>query len=119
MSDCNYISASEAAELLDSETSVMLLDMRDHRAWCQGHDSHAIPLSDLTLGGLLRHTPRHVHMIFMCADGSESPEMAELFSDFGFRNCYSLDGGYAAWIERPYRQRAPAQRQVLRAAAIA
>ena len=119
MSDVTYVSAAKAAELLDTETRVMLLDMRDHRAWCQGHDTRAIPLSDLTLGGLLRHTPRHVHMIFMCADGSESAEMADMFSDFGFRNCYILEGGYAAWIERPSRQRAPAQRQVLRAAAIA
>ena len=29
--------------------------------------------------------------------------MAQLFSDFGFINCYSLDGGYEAWKDRPQR----------------
>lgn len=118
MSDFQYIDAAQAAELLDTERSVMLLDLRDHRSWCQGHDPRAIPLSDLTIGGLLRHTPRHVHMIFLCADGSASPDMADLFSDFGFHNCYSLEGGYAAWINRPARQSA-APRQALRTAACA
>lgn len=119
MSDFKYISATQAAELLDTERSVMLLDMRDHRAWCQGHDPHAIPLSDLTIGGLLRHTPRHVHMIFLCADGEQSPEMADLFSDFGFQNCYSLEGGYTAWRNRQTRPAAAAQRQAQRIAAFA
>ena len=119
MSDFKYISATQAAELLARETSVMLLDLRDHRSWCQGHDPHAIPLSDLTIGGLLRHTPRHVHMLFMCADGSASPEMADLFSDFGFENCYSLEGGYDAWLHRQPRQSASHQRPALRLVATA
>ena len=119
MSEFQYISAEQAAELLDTERSVMLLDMRDHKSWCQGHDPRAIPLSDLTIGGLLRHTPRHVHMIFLCADGSQSADMADMFSDFDFQNCYSLEGGYEAWINRQPRQTTAAPRQALRVAAFA
>ena len=101
MSDFMHSSAEQAETLLAREKNVMLLDMRDARSYCQGHDPRAIPLNDLTLRTLLKNTPHHVHILICCHDGSASPARAELFADFGFEHCYSLDGGYAAWKARP------------------
>ncbi|MFB8830366.1 rhodanese-like domain-containing protein [Azotobacter sp. CWF10] len=95
------IAAEQAEALLAGQDSVMLLDTRDARAYCQGHDSRAIHLNDLNLRTLLKVTPKQVHLIFCCADGASSPDMARLFAEFGFINCYSLEGGYAAWKARP------------------
>lgn len=116
MSDCKRISIEQAEALLAGENPVMLLDMREARAYCQGHDPRAIPLTPQTLRGLLLHTPHQVHVIILCADGSASPARAELFADFGFEHCYSLAGGYAAWQARP-RQAATPQRAARRVAA--
>ncbi|WP_349569089.1 rhodanese-like domain-containing protein [Azotobacter salinestris] len=95
------IAAEQAEALLAGQDSVMLLDTRDARAYCQGHDPRAIHLNDLNLRTLLKVTPKQVHLIFCCADGASSPDMAHLFAEFGFINCYSLEGGYAAWKARP------------------
>lgn len=95
------IGAEQAEALLAGQDNVMLLDTRDARTYCQGHDSRAIHLSDLNLRTLLKVTPKQVHLIFCCADGNSSQDMARLFSEFGFINCYSLEGGYAAWKARP------------------
>ena len=105
MSDYQRISVEQAPRLLATENT-MLLDMRDARAYCQGHDPRATRLSELNLRTLLKSTPNHVHLIICCEHGHASRDMAQLFSDFGFINCYSLDGGYEAWKARPQRAHA-------------
>lgn len=100
MSDFKRISAEQAARLLAREETVMLLDMRDARAYCQGHDPRAIHLSDTTLRSLVKYTPRGVHMIVCGDEEAASQEMAQFFCDYGFVNSYSIDGGYAAWSAR-------------------
>ncbi len=104
MSDYQRIGVEQAERLLASENA-MLLDMRDARTYCQGHDPHATRLSELNLHTLLKSTPPHVHLIICCDRGHASRDMAQLFSDFGFVNCYSLDGGYEAWKARPLHPR--------------
>ncbi|THG83595.1 thiosulfate sulfurtransferase GlpE [Pseudomonas sp. A-1] len=111
MSHCQRISAEQAETLLSGADNVMLLDMRDARAYCQGHDPRAIHLSDMTLRTLVRHTPRQVQLIVCGDEARASQEMVEFFRDYGFAHCYSLDGGYAAWQARP-RQPARAERRV-------
>ncbi|MBK3866810.1 thiosulfate sulfurtransferase GlpE [Pseudomonas stutzeri] len=108
MSDYQRISVEQAQRLLATENA-MLLDMRDAPAYCQGHDPRATRLSELNLRTLLKSTPNHVHLIICCERGHASRDMAQLFSDFGFINCYSLDGGYEAWKARPQQAR-PNQR---------
>ena len=105
MSDYQRISVEQAQRLLATENT-MLLDMRDARAYCQGHAPRAPRLSELNLRTLLKSTPNHVHLIICCEHGHASRDMAQLFSDFGFINCYSLDGGYEAWKARPQRAHA-------------
>ncbi len=103
MSPVNRINVAQLQDLLDQQAPVMLLDMRDTRAYCQGHDPRALHLSDLTLRSLLRSTPRQLRIVICCADGQASPEMVELFNDFGFEQCLALEGGYAAWQNRRTR----------------
>lgn len=103
MSDFTRISVEQAETLLARQENIMLLDMRDARAYCQGHDPRAIHLNDLTLRTLLKCTPKQMHLIIGCYHGNSSQDMARLFSDFGFSNCYSLDGGYEAWLARQPR----------------
>jgi thiosulfate sulfurtransferase len=95
------ITVEEAQILLAGQDNVMLLDMRDAQAYCQGHDPRAIHLGDSTLRGLLKNLPRDMQLIISCYHGNASQKMSSLFADFGFTACYSLDGGYEAWKSRP------------------
>ncbi|MCM2332314.1 thiosulfate sulfurtransferase [Geopseudomonas sagittaria] len=117
MSDFKCISVEHAEALLRGGENVMLLDIRDARAYCQGHDPRAIHLSDTTLRSLVRFTPRQVHLIVYGDEAPASAEMVRFFSDYGFVNSYSLDGGYAAWQARRGQQAGMPRRAALSLAA--
>ena len=38
-------------------------------------------------------------LLIYCYHGHTSQHLAEFFSDFGFKDVYSLEGGYEAWKE--------------------
>lgn len=96
MSKFKRISVDEA-ELIAQQKNVLLLDMRDANAFCAGHHPRAVHLSDTNLRKLIRHTPPKMPIVIYCYHGNSSQDMAKLFADFGFENCYSVDGGYEAW----------------------
>lgn len=91
------VSIQEAEQMLDNG-DILLLDMRDYRAYLAGHHPRAIHLNDQNLRALLKHTARSVPILIYCYHGHRSQDMAQLFSDFGFTSCYSLEGGYEAWF---------------------
>lgn len=86
-----------AAEQMIADAHVLLLDMRDYRAWLKNHHPRALHLNELNLRMLLKQAARHIPVLIYCDHGHASQDMAQLFSDFGFTSCYSLDGGYEAW----------------------
>lgn len=91
------VSIAEAELMLENE-ELLLLDMRDYRAYLENHHPRALHLNDQNLRALLKHTDRSVPVLIYCYHGHRSQDMAQLFSDFGFTSCYSLDGGYEAWF---------------------
>lgn len=108
----NTVSVEEA-DLMIADADVLLLDMRDFKAYLAGHHPKAIHLNDQNLRALLKHTCRTVPVLIYCYHGHRSQDMAQLFSDFGFTSCYSLDGGYEAWfphIRLPDNELSPALR---------
>ena len=92
------ISVAEAEQMIN-DANIVVLDMRDIRFYLAGHHPKALHLSDGNLRSLLKHTAKHVPILIYCYHGNSSQDMAQLFSDFGFKNCYSLDGGYEAWFQ--------------------
>ncbi len=98
MSQWQVISVEEAERMI-LETHVLVLDMRDFRSYQASHYPKALHLSDANLRPLLKHTAKHVPIVIYCYHGHSSQDMAKLFSDFGFSNCYSLDGGYEKWFQ--------------------
>ena len=92
------VSVAEAEQMIN-DSNIVVLDMRDIRFYLAGHHPKALHLSDSNLRSLLKHTAKHVPILIYCYHGNSSQDMAQLFSDFGFKNCYSLDGGYEAWFQ--------------------
>ena len=91
------VSIPEAEQMLENG-EILLLDMRDYLAYLAGHHPRALHLNDQNLRALLKHTARSVPILIYCYHGHRSQDMAQLFSDFGFTSCYSLEGGYEAWF---------------------
>ncbi|MFZ5603921.1 MAG: thiosulfate sulfurtransferase GlpE [Pseudomonadota bacterium] len=97
MSKFNRISVDEAEWLLLQHENLLLLDMRDMNAYCRHHHPRALHLNDMNMRSLLKHSPKNIHVVIYCYHGNSSQDMARLFADFGFENCYSVDGGFDAW----------------------
>ena len=97
----------EAAQRLIRERSPVILDVRDATAFRDARIPNAIHVSLSTLKSQIRQMGRDHPLLVYCYRGHLSRDFAELFSEFGFREVYSLDGGFQVWhaveaeIERP------------------
>lgn len=99
----------EAVETLLSHRDPLVLDARDAGAFATSCIDGAQPVSSANLGAVIGATAKTRPILIYCYHGNASREYAQTFSDFGFSEVYSLDGGYEAWRTRP----AASQRQTL------
>jgi thiosulfate/3-mercaptopyruvate sulfurtransferase len=98
--------STEAARELIRKKSPIILDIRDATAYSDARIPNAIHVTLSTLRTTFK-LGRDAPLLIYCYRGYASRDFAELFSDFGFREVYSLEGGFQAWhaanaeIERP------------------
>lgn len=99
--------STEAARNLIREKSPVILDVRDMHAFSDARIPNAIHVTLSTIKSAAKQYARETPLLVYCYRGHASRDFAELFSDFGFREVYSLEGGFHAWhaskaeIERP------------------
>jgi thiosulfate/3-mercaptopyruvate sulfurtransferase len=77
-----------------------VLDVRDAGSFDQLHIDGAQHVTSANLSAVLGATARTRPILIYCYHGNASREYAQIFSDFGFPEVYSLDGGYEAWHNR-------------------
>ncbi|HTV32218.1 MAG TPA: ankyrin repeat domain-containing protein [Methylocella sp.] len=92
------IDLSEAVTLIDS-TKLLLLDVRDAQSYEAGHIEGAQNVSIRNLDSILTGTAKNTPVLIYCYHGNASQEFGQIFSDFGFSQVFSLDGGYEAWAK--------------------
>jgi rhodanese-related sulfurtransferase len=90
------IDVDAAAELLRRD-DVLRFDVRDAGAFAQAHITGAQHLTQRNLQELITGTTKRTPILIYCYHGHASQDYAQTFSDFGFTEVYSLDGGYEAW----------------------
>lgn len=74
-----------------------VFDTRDAVAFAAGHVEGATRLTQANLSDIVASLPRATPVLIYCYRGNASREYARIFSDFGFTDVGSLDGGYEAW----------------------
>lgn len=89
------------AEVLFARGDFVVLDARDAGSFDTSRITGAQPVSSANLSALLSATAKARPILIYCYHGNASQEYAQIFSDFGFSEVYSLDGGYEAWRNRP------------------
>ncbi len=89
------------AETLLSRRDPLVLDARDAGSFAKSRIDGAQPVSSANLGAVIGATAKTRPILIYCYHGNASREYAQTFSDFGFMEVYSLDGGYEAWRTRP------------------
>lgn len=87
----------EEADALIRGGGVLTLDVRDAKTFAAGHMDCARHITFSDLGQVINSTPRAAPVLFYCYHGFASQEYAQVLCDFGFKNVFSMDGGYEAW----------------------
>ncbi|MGO8910795.1 MAG: ankyrin repeat domain-containing protein [Bradyrhizobium sp.] len=95
----------QRAEALFARGDVAVLDVRDAGSFDQSHVDGAQHVTSANLSAVLGATTKTRPILIYCYHGNASREYAQIFSDFGFAEVYSLDGGYEAWRNKPPARR--------------
>ncbi|MHB8883562.1 MAG: ankyrin repeat domain-containing protein [Methylovirgula sp.] len=98
-----------ARDLL-GKPDILLLDVRDPASFERGHIARAENASPINLGRFLTETPKEKPVLIYCYHGNSSQAYAKAFSESGFGEVYSLDGGYEGWATANARAAAAAPR---------
>ena len=92
------VSAIEAEKLI-ADVNPLILDCRDLKDYRAGHIDNAMHVHEQLRDSLLKKGDKSREMLIYCYYGHASEHLAEMFADFGFKQVYSLAGGYADWRE--------------------
>jgi rhodanese-related sulfurtransferase len=95
------VTVDEARERLAANTGARLIDVREDNEWQAGH---AIGAEHLSKGIIERDIEARVpdkeaELILYCGGGYRSALAADAIQKMGYRNIYSMAGGWRAWTE--------------------
>lgn len=90
------VDAGFARGLLD-KGGALVLDVRDQGSFERGHIEGAQHTSQANLFQFLSGAPKEKPVLIYCFHGNSSQVFAKTFTDFGFLEVFSLDGGYEGW----------------------
>ncbi|WKJ89423.1 rhodanese-like domain-containing protein [Methylomonas montana] len=99
MKNFKTISAVDSEKLI-AEQQPMILDCRDLKDYRVGHIDNAMHVHEQLRDSLLKTADKAKPMLIYCYYGHASEHLAEMFGDFGFKQVYSMAGGYADWKEQ-------------------
>ena len=101
------ISISEAREQLAKNPQAVLLDVREDSEWHKGHAVEAVHLGKGILERDLESTfpDTNRELIMYCGGGYRSVLTAQVAQKLGYRNVFSLKGGYKALLEANWKMK--------------
>ena len=87
------ISLDEAQHLFDSPETI-IVDIRDKQSYEIGNIPRSINISEENINNFLEDAERDKNLLVYCYVGNSSKGASEYFVQKGFKNVFSLDGGY-------------------------
>lgn len=90
------ISANDAKHLIEQGNS-QIIDIRDAMSFQAGHMTSATRIDNQNIDSFMSQADKQAPLIVCCYHGNSSQGAANYFSEQGFTESYSLDGGYEQW----------------------
>jgi len=90
------INITDAKDLIKTG-NVILADIRDGQSYMQAHIPDAIHLTDDNLDEFKKNTGLDETIIIYCYHGINSLGAAQYFANMGYRNVFSLNGGFSEY----------------------
>ncbi|MCU0784114.1 MAG: rhodanese-like domain-containing protein [Verrucomicrobia bacterium] len=94
------VSVAEARARLATNRSIVLMDVREDHEWQKDHAAEAVHLGKGILERDLeqKYPDSNTEIIMYCGGGFRSALTAEVAQRMGYRNVFSLAGGYKAMV---------------------
>jgi thiosulfate sulfurtransferase len=90
----------EAAKSLIDQGSVTIADVRDAGTFRAGSIRNSINIQQENVEEFLATADKDKPLIVYCYHGNSSKGAADYFSSQGYKEVYSMDGGYEAWRQK-------------------
>ena len=87
----------EQAQVLITTEEVTLLDIRDPDSIAADNIENAIHVTNDNVQAVATTANKDKPLIIYCYHGNSSQGAADYFSSLGFKQCYSVDGGFEEW----------------------
>jgi rhodanese-related sulfurtransferase len=105
----------EVARELVARPGVQLIDVRDAASFARARIPSACHVTSRNLSEVLLVLRKDRPVLIYCYHGNASQTYAQTFVDFGFREVYSMDGGFERWQQLTAAQSAEPGRSDARA----
>ncbi|MBS3909437.1 MAG: rhodanese-like domain-containing protein [Actinobacteria bacterium] len=91
------IDAAKAKELIDSDTNLQIIDVREEYEFAEGYITGAklIPIGQFT--SRMNEIDKNKPVLVYCAVGSRSASAAEVLAQSGYTNVYNFGAGMGSW----------------------
>lgn len=95
------VTVAETRERLAANRSGLLIDVREDHEWDAAHAAGAIHLGK----GIIERDieaaapDKSTELVLYCGGGYRSALAADVLQDMGYRNVWSMAGGWKAWQE--------------------
>ncbi len=76
---------------------INIVDIRDPASFAIGRIEDAVHLSDSNVQEFIEKTNKELPLIIYCYHGNSSQGAAAYFQEQGFKEVYSMAGGFEAW----------------------
>ena len=95
------LNVQETLEHLDTNPDARLIDVREDNEWQAGHATRAEHLGRGIIERDIEEAipDKETELILYCGGGYRSALAADNLQRIGYRNVYSMDGGWKAWKE--------------------
>tara|TARA_B100000927_G_scaffold260048_1_gene229397 strand:+ start:910 stop:1194 length:285 start_codon:yes stop_codon:yes gene_type:complete len=87
------ISHEEAEDIIKDENS-LIFDIRDEISYNDSHYSNAVHLTNQNFNSIVEQSDKEKTILVYCYKGISSQNVAQHLCNLGFKNVYSLNGGY-------------------------
>ena len=96
MDPFKFIEPDQVIDKISNERSIVV-DIRGKDSFDQGHIDGALNLSNDNIDSFVLDTEKNQSIIVCCYHGNSSQRAAQFLTNRGFKNVYSLNGGYEQW----------------------
>mgnify|MGYP000166154230 CR=1 FL=1 len=93
------IDTSQAQLLISAaaENGLQIVDIRDEQSFNNGRIKNAVHLDNSAVSPFLEKADLSKPLLVYCYHGNMSQAAAAYFSEQGFDEAFSMDGGYSDW----------------------